>query len=64
MIPRIGKVEKFLKVQDLKVIPTFRKLNIVDIVFYLSLRCVGIEITVATAFDAVWNMHIERERHS
>jgi hypothetical protein len=30
--------------QDLKVIPTVRKLNIVDIVLQLSLWCVSVEI--------------------
>jgi hypothetical protein len=49
--------------QDLKVIPTFRKLNIVDIVFYLSLRRVCIEVAVAASLDAVRNMYIKRERH-
>jgi hypothetical protein len=30
----------------MEVVPTVRKLNIVDIVFYLSLRCVGVKITI------------------
>lgn len=49
--------------QDLKVVPTVRKLNIVDIVLQLSLWRIGIEITVATAFYAVRDMNVKRERH-
>ncbi len=44
--------------------PTVGKLNIVDIVLQLSLRCVGVEITVTAALDAVRDVYVERERHS
>ena len=50
--------------QDLKVVPAVRKLNIVDIVLQLSLRRIGIEITVAAALYAVRDVYVERERHS
>ena len=43
--------------------PTVGKLNIVDIVLQLSLRCVGVEITVPTSLNAIRDMNIERERH-
>ena len=49
--------------QDLKVIHTVRKLNIVDIVLQLSLRCVGVEVAVAAALNAIRDMNVERERH-
>jgi len=49
--------------QDLKVVPTVRKLNIVDIVFYLSLGRICIEVAVPTALYAVWDMNVERKRH-
>jgi len=49
--------------QDLKVIPTVRKLNIVDIVLQLSLRRIRIEVAVAAPLNAVRDMNVERERH-
>ena len=49
--------------QDLKVVPTVRKLNIVDIVLQLSLRRVSVEITVAAALNAVRDVYVKRERH-
>ena len=39
--------------------PTVRKLNIVGIVLQLSLRCVGVEVAVATALYAVRDMYIK-----
>jgi hypothetical protein len=50
--------------QDLKVIPTVRKLNILDIVLQLSLWRIGIEVTISAALDAVRDMYVEGERHS
>ena len=47
--------------QDLKVVPTFRNLNIVDIVLQLSLRGVSIEVTVTASFSAVRDVNIEGE---
>ncbi len=49
--------------QDLKVIPTVRKLNIVDIVLQLSLRRVGIEVAVTAPLNAVRDVDIKGERH-
>jgi hypothetical protein len=47
--------------QVLKVTPTLRKLNIVDIVLQLSLRRVRVEITVTASFSAVRDVNIEGE---
>ena len=47
--------------QNLKVIHTVRKLNIVDIVLQLSLKRVGIEVAVTASFSAVRNVNIEGE---
>jgi len=49
--------------QDLKVIHTVRKLNIVDIVLQLSLWGVCVEVTVTTPLNAVRNMYVKRKRH-
>jgi predicted ATPase len=49
--------------QDLKITPTVRKLNIVDIVLQLSLWSVSIEVTVTAALNAVRDVDVKGERH-
>jgi hypothetical protein len=50
--------------QDLKITPTVRKLNIVDIVLQLSLWCVSVEVAVAAALNAIRNVDVKGERHT
>jgi len=49
--------------QNLKEVPTVRKLNIVDIVLQLSRWRICVEITIPTSLNAIWDMNIKRERH-
>jgi hypothetical protein len=50
--------------QNLYLIVTVKKLNIVIIVLHISIKRVGIEITVTTAFYAVRDVDVKREWHS